>query len=752
MPKFLTETEIITIPQKKISINFDKNIKTKITEKIVEKNFFEFLQQCNVCKTKKAHKLLKKAYFIAKEFHKDEKRYSGDVFINHPVEVAKIVANQIGLSLSSIIAALLHDVVSNTDFTIEDVEISFNKEIAKLVSDLTKIKGTSNYFDTNELDVYKRILASISQDIRIIYIKIADRLHNMRTIKSLTISKQQKVANETLYVYAPLADRLGLFLIKSELEDLAFNCINPKEYSNIANRIKYSRRKNIIYLNKFSLPIISKLIKNNYKFDIKSRQKSVYSIWKKIHKKNLALEDIYDIFAIRIIIEPKSKDTEIAECKEIFNFFMDNYDLMPNRIRNWIDKPKDNGYQAIHVTVKAPNDRWVEIQIRSKKMNEIAEKGLAAHWKYKKLKTHKINFDNSILDLKNKLESVNNKNFDYLSNKNLIFTNEIFVYTPNEKLFLFKTGATVLDFAFAIHSKLGEQCIGAKINYKFVVPIDYKLKTGDVVEVLTSKKQIPKTSWLKIVKTKHAKRKIIKICKIKHINEIEKGQQILEALCKKNEYVPNHELFRSLISLFRTKNKKGLYYKIGDNQITEKDIDDVFKRKSRWKIRKFIKPQFTKIFANKTKAVTIEDDNYIVPKCCNPLPGDKVIGFKNKNNIYVIHKEDCSTSKKLIKKKNYILFPISWKVYKAKSFLARISIEAYNQIGLLHKITSITANNFDINIKSIHFESTNNEFNFSGWLEIYVLNKEHLDLFIKNLLEFDGIIKVERMTDKISNY
>ena len=744
MPDFLTETELINIPSKKISIDNVQNNKTNITEKIVEKNFFDFLQECNVCKKPKNQKLIKKAYFIAKEFHKDEKRYSGDVFLNHPVEVAKIVANQIGLSKTSIIAALLHDVVSNTEFTIENVEISFNKEIANLVSDLTKIKGTSNYFDTDELDVYKRILASLSQDIRIIYIKIADRLHNMRTIDSLKIAKQKKVANETLYVYSPIAERLGLFNIKSELDDLAFKCINLKQYSIIANRIKYSKRKNIIYLNKFSLPIIATLTEENYEFDIKSRQKSVYSIWKKMLKKGLPFQDIYDIFAIRIIITPKSKETEISECIEVFNIFLENYELKPNRIRNWIDKPKDNGYQAIHITVKAPKDRWIEVQIRSKRMNEIAEKGLAAHWKYKKLKTQKIKFDKNILDLKKEFEAVNKKDFDHLSEFKYIFTNEVFVYTPRAKQFLFEKGSTVLDFAFAIHSKLGEQCIGAKINQKSVVPIDYKLKTGDIVEILTSNKQIPQTSWLKIAKTKRAKNIISEICKIKKINEIEEGQKILETLCKKHEFIPNPELFRTLIKDFSLKNKKDLYFQIGDNKITENDIENILKRKARWKIRRFIKPQFTKIFGSNPKTVTIKDNNYIIPKCCKPVPGDKLIGFKNQSNIYVIHKDNCSKAKKLIKKKQYKPFPIYWKVYKAKSFHARISIEAYNQIGLLNKITKIAANNFDINIKSIHFESTNNEFNFSGWLDIYILNKEHLDLLIKNLSEIDGIIKVKR--------
>ena len=738
-PKF---TEILYQPKVVPDIKATKN---KITEQDVDKDFYTFIRKCHRCKSEKNEKLITKAYLFAKEAHKGETRYSGDAFINHLVEVAKIVTGNIGLSLTSAVCALLHDVVSNTEYTIKDIEVSFNKEIATIVENLTKIKGTSNYFDIKKPEIYKRILISLSEDIRIIYIKIADRLHNMRTINSLDVEKRTKVANETLFVYAPLAHRLGLYLIKSELEDLAFKCLNRDAYNKIANRIDSTKKQNINYLNRFSLPIIAKLFKENFKFDIISRQKSIYSIYKKMQKKNINFDDIYDIFAVRIIISPRPQKTEQQECNEIFNYFFENYEIKLDRIRNWIYKPKDNGYEAIHVTVKGSNNRWIEVQIRTERMNEIAEKGLSAHWKYKNIGTKNIEFNKKISKIKEKLENVDIKNFKYLSKLKLVFTDEIYVYTPQGRQIKLPYGASVLDFAFSVSRKLGTNCIGAEINNKLVVPIDYKIKTGDYIKILTSEKTIPKMKWLKFVKTDVAKKILLEIFQIKKIDEKEKGERILESIYNKFNYNPNQDFIQMLVRYYKLGNKQELYYKIGTHQIRNIEIENIIKKKLRWSLRNFIKPQFTNIFTTNQKILTINDDNYKIAKCCSPIPGDEVLGIKDQNDIITIHKKACRKMYDLVATNKQKMYPLTWQLYKAKSFQTSLRIEADNKIGILNKITTVMTKDMEVNIKSIHFESTENETIFSGWIEIYVLNKKHLKNIINKLYNIKGINNVERL-------
>lgn len=713
-----------------------------ITEKDVDAKFEEFITNCHRCKSEKDKKLVRKAYNFAKVAHRGETRFSGDAFINHPLEVAKIVASEIGLSATSIAVALLHDVVTNTEIELSEVELSFGKEIAGMIEKLTKVKGTANYFNVNKSEVYRLILIGVSEDIRVILIKIADRLHNMLTLSSLQPAKQLRVANETMYVYAPLAERLGLFIIKSKLEDYAFKYMQPDDYARIAKRIKHSRKRNISYLNRFSLPIIAQLINHGIKFDIISRQKSVYSIWNKMVNKKVSLDNVFDIFAVRIIFEPVTEKSEKQEAKEIFDIVSTLYEINPSRVRNWVDEPKQNGYEALHLTVRGPKNRWVEVQIRSKRMNEIAEMGIASHLEYKGVRDKKVIFDKKINELRKKFELGQEKDFDYLSNFKLLFTTEIVVYTPKGEEILLPVGATVLDFAFTIHTKLGSQCIGAKVNSK-LVPIDHRIQTGDYIEILTSATQEPKTEWLNYVTTQKVKNKLHEVLKIKKVDEKESGQNILAEILKKHDYVPTPELFQVLTKFFKLKNKHELYVGIGSGEISEDKLDNIIKKKARWQLKKFIKPQFPKIFAKAGDQIVIDDQtNYKLASCCNPIPGDTALGFKNENNEIVVHSSNCTK----IESENKDFIPLLWKSYKAKSYKARIKIEAQNQFGLLNKITNVMSNSMDVSIISMHFDSVDNEMLFAGWIEFYVLNRQHLNLLTEKLNEIENL-QAEIITD-----
>ncbi len=705
-----------------------------INEIKVDEKFESFLKKCHRCQKTEDQAILRKAYNFAKIVHSNQTRYNGDCFINHPVEVARIACLDIGLSTKSAVAALLHDTVTNGDADFADIEMSFGKEITTLVERLARIKGTSNFFNINKSEVYRLLLIGISQDIRIIYIKIADRLHNMRTLASLEPERKLKIANETMYVYVPLAERLGLFGIKSELEDLAFKYLQPNNYREIAKHIKNTELKNIMNLNRFALPIIADLFAADIDFDIISRQKSIYSIWKKIKRKKISFDEVYDLFAIRIIFNPKSEETEKQEAFKIFDIIKSKHEIKADRIRNWIDEPKENGYEALHLTVKEQNTRWVEIQIRSTRMDDIAEHGFASHWKYKGVKYQKVRFDEKINKLKQQFESVDeNTQFNY-SDFNLLFSTEIITYTPKGKEVILDVGCTVLDFAFAIHSTLGYKCIGAKVN-KVLVPLDHNLQNGDSVFVLTSQNQEPKSEWLEKVKSPKAKSKLQEYFKKQKINEKEKGQNIIAELLEENDITPSRELINTLISNFNAKNKHDLYINVSNGSIPRDKLETVIKRQTRWRIRNFFVPVSTQ----KTQKI----DNYITEKCCNPIPGDQIIGIK-KDDAIVIHQINCPkiTSKNITE--NEVL-QITWKLYKAKSFYTSLQINAENNMGLFHQISRTLAYDLEVNIKSLHFDTVDNGLEMNGWLGIYVLNKEHLEKVINKLKNISGIQSVERI-------
>jgi GTP pyrophosphokinase len=738
--------------EKDLDLNDEFAEKKIITEKDVDIKFAEFLNNCHRCQTVEQKILIKKAYLLAKDAHKGAKRNSGDAFINHPVEVARIVTEDIGLGVTSAVCSILHDVVTNSEYTIEDIEHFFGSKITSIVDNLTKIKGTSQYFTTDQSEVYRKLLIGISEDIRIIFIKLADRLHNMRTLESLSFDRQKQVAYETRYIYAPLAERLGLFKIKSELEDLAFKYLNPEEYNVIAQQIEKNSRKEQIFINRFSLPIIAGLLKKGTKFEIKSRLKSIYSIFKKIQNKKVSFDEVYDILAIRIIFEPKNQQDEIEECLEIYKFITSIYQEKHSRTRNWLGEgKKSNGYEALHMTVRGANNRWIEVQIRSKNMDDAAEMGFAAHWKYKGIEDKKVEFDSKITELKEKLEQIDYNDFDYLENFKLLFTTEIVIYTPKGKEVMMPVGSTALDFAFYIHTQVGSNAIAAKINRK-LTGLEHILQSGDTVEIITSEKSNPKSEWLDLVKTEKAKLAIKELLNINLITEQEKGVQILTKLLEKYEVVSNSQLIKELEKEFLAKNKYDLYFLIGTDQIKRPSLEDFINRKTKNRFIKYWRPQMARKFFNKSSnSVTGIDENlssssYVISDCCLPIPGDEVTGLLDKKSTQIlIHKTNCK--KLYLKKKDSDLkeVPIIWKSYKALSFCTKIEIEGSDELGIINKITSLLSNDLQINFRALHINADGILFN--GWMEVYVHNCNHIEELLKKLRKIEGILKVETVAD-----
>ncbi len=734
------ETTLTLVEQ---SYTSDLNYDGKISEKEVDEKFKELLKNCYRCETDEDLELIRRAYNFAKIAHRGQTRYNGDVFINHPVEVAKIVAQNIWLPAQSIVAAMLHDVPTNTEYTVEDIRLSFGDEIARLVELLVRIKGTSKLFSLDKIDMYKRVIAGIAEDVRVLYIKIADRLHNMRTLYSLEPVRKRIVAEETLRIYAPLAEMLGLFAIKTELEDLAFAYLYPAEYGDIVNKLKASERDSIMYLNKFSLPIIAELKKRKINFDIVSRQKSVYSIWRKMKRKNIRFEDVYDVFAIRIVVEPEDDSQEEKLCYEVFDIVKSLYpEVKEDRIRDWIKNPKENGYQALHLTVKGHDGkRWIEVQIRSKNMDKIAEHGLAAHVIYKDENNKNFIINGQILDLKKKLESITENIHETLKEFKPFDDNEIIVYTPKKDVFVFPRGATVLDFAFAIHTKLGMHCLGAHISEKGAVPPDYVLQTGDVVHIITSQKQLPTSEWLDMVVTEKAKRELKDILQIKRIDERDKGRDIIADILAKYELQPTPETIKYLVDEFGTKNKFELYLKVATGEITREEIEEKVKPGALTRLRRFFK------LASADGTMELEEGMYKIAQCCMPVPGDKIVAVRTNKGKYIIHKQNCRVAAPLINKKKNNFFFLEWKPYRADSHFVKLKLEAKNEMGILYKLTEILYNDLKVNIKTLFFTTVNMEADVSGWIELYIQNIEHLDILIKKIKSLKAITSVDIVSD-----
>ncbi|MBN2683519.1 MAG: bifunctional (p)ppGpp synthetase/guanosine-3',5'-bis(diphosphate) 3'-pyrophosphohydrolase [Bacteroidales bacterium] len=727
----------------------------------IEILYEEMLDVCPRCKPEPAREMIKKAFDLAFEAHKEMRRKTGEPYIIHPIAVAKIVGSEIGLGSKSVTCALLHDVVEDTDYTLEDIERMFDPKIASIIDGLTKISSIFDQESSLQAENFRKMLMTLSDDVRVILIKLADRLHNMRTLDAMPKHKQIKIASETLFLYAPLAHRLGLYAIKTELEDLSLKYDHSQVYNEILQKVKDSEKKRQAYINKFSLPIIQKLEESDVKFNITGRPKSIYSIWKKMQTKNVPFEEVYDIFAIRIIFESEKQATEKTECWNIYSLITDIYQPNPDRLRDWVSTPKANGYEALHTTVMGPDGRWVEVQIRSKRMDEIAERGYAAHWKYKGESDNESELDKWIKKIREMLENPEADAIEFLDEfKMSLYTSEVFIFTPQGHLKRLPKGATAIDFAYEIHSQVGSKAIGAKVNHK-LVPLSHEMRSGDQVEILTSDKQSPQREWLDFAITPKARTNIKKSCKDERKENLAKGKEMLETKLKELNYPISSSIYKKLVPGFNVRSKDELFRMVGRGLIDLEDVKKVISKKSKNKLIRYWQIQLTRRSANrrrreetpeqKTKQnkILIEDDvdeqNFSIAKCCNPIPGDEVMGFINHNDTITIHKTKCPHAIKLMSSFGDRVVSASWKTQKVLSFLTRIKLIGIDTIGLVNEITTIISKDLDVNMRTIYFDSHDGV--FQGYIDLYIHNTSDLNSLIKDLRKIKGIDKVVRVEE-----
>ncbi len=709
--------------------------------------------------------MIDKAFRIANEAHWNMRRKSGEPYIIHPIAVAKIVNQEIGLGARSITAALLHDVVEDTDYTLDNVKRDFGAKIATLIDGLTKISGTYDKEASSSLQAenFRKMLLTLSDDMRVILIKIADRLHNMRTLDSMPEHKKMKIAGETIFLYAPLAHRLGLFAIKSELEDLSFKFRQPQIYEEISSKLKLSERKYYNLLNKFSLPIIDKLSKAGLKFDISSRPKSVFSIWKKMQAKNVPFEEIYDVLAIRIVFDPAPDISEKTQCWNIYSMITDSYLPKPDRLRDWISRPKPNGYEALHVTVMGPEGNWIEVQIRSRRMDEIAERGYAAHWKYKGDTAQESELDKWIKKIRQMLENPLEDPIEFLDEfKMNLFSSEIMVFTPKGTLVSLPKGASALDFAYEIHTEIGNKAIGAKINYK-LNPISATLMSGDQVEIITSDIAKPEKEWLSFVRTSKAKEAIKDALKTETTNRIQKGMEILDAKLREIDITPNAEIFKKLFLAFDVLNKDELYSRIELGIINLDNLKKILKKNVS---RNVIKYWDFKLIGSKKEPKEIPqtqekidtsvpfllrenienaEQSYEIATCCNPIPGDEVTGYISPAGPIIIHKPKCAEAIRLMSSEGNRIIAVKWAIHKLVSFLARISMTGIDRIGLVRDITTIISSELKVNMTGINISVQKGI--FQGTIDLYVHHTKDINNLILKISNIKGIESVKRVED-----
>ena len=710
-----------------------------------------------VTKTKNANdrEQIRRAFDLALNAHKDMRRKSGEPYIYHPLAVARIVAEEIGLGTTSVIGALLHDTVEDTYITLDDIEHIFGENVRKIIDGLTKIEGVFDHSTSIQAENFRKMLLTLSDDIRVILIKLADRLHNMRTLESMRRDKQLKIASETRYMYAPLAHRLGFYSIKSELEDLSLKYTEPEIYDDISSKLKKTQAVRTRFINRFSLPIKRALESSGFKFEIKGRTKSVYSIYSKIYQKHVPFEEIYDLFAIRIIIDTPLEN-EKADCWKAYSIVTDYYKPNPDRLRDWISTPKANGYESLHTTVMSPTGKWVEVQIRTRRMDEISEKGFAAHWKYKEGKQQESGLDVWLTRIREMLENTSSDTIDFIQDFKLnLFADEIFVFTPNGELKNLPQGATALDFAFEIHTQVGSTCLGAKVNNK-LVPLSHQLRSGDQVEIITSQKQKPKADWLNFVVTGKAKSKIKSALKEERKKVAEMGREMLERKLKSMKVDFLSVNITELEKHYRTEGAIDLYYQIAKGKIDLKKLKGYtvengllqFKtRKNEPEISSTTLEQVVKEGRAPTETLTIGEDmqqvDYTLTKCCNPIPGDDVFGFVTVNEGIKIHRVKCPNAVQLLSNYAYRAIKARWASQKANEFMADIRFTGIDDVGLVHSITTTISNELRVNMKAISFES--NDGIFEGKITLYVYDTDHLNDLMKKLKQVSGVRTIERI-------
>lgn len=712
--------------------------------------FDTFLKNCRRCKKQTDKDLLWKAFHFANKAFEGIRKNSSEYYIEHSLEVAKIVTNEIGLGMKSAVSALLHDVVDETDMQIDDVERNFGTKIASILGGLAKIREVLDNQNIVQAEAFRKILLTLSDDMRVIFIKIADRLYHMRTISAYPKQRQLKTVTETLYVYVPLAHRLGLYNIKTELEDLCLKYKHPKVYDEISGKITGSIKERTQFITNFSLPIINSLSRQKIEFDIDGRTKSIYSIWSKMQKKHVSFDEVYDLFAIRIVFEPSSPEKETEECWKIYSLIAQLYHPKTDRIRDWVTTPKPNGYEALHVTVLGPKSRWVEVQIRSKRMNEQAEIGFASHWKYKGITDKKSELDHWISEIKSKLSDTNESKLDFFDSFKLnVFSSEILVFTPKGEIITLPKDATVLDFAFEIHSDIALRCIGAKIG-RSVVPVNHRLSSGDIVEVLNSAAQKPSKEWYHFVNTSKAKKALNKIFKAERIMNIREGKKMLRYLISKNNILVDSTVINKILKHYKISGKKELYFQIGNEKIDKKDLSKVLRTKATDRLMKYWKLQFSdtdKINNSKNNSTKIDIDNIKlqafveIATCCKPLPGDIITGCQLNNGRIRIHKSNCPNLLNSLANSCRKTIAAKWTPRQMVSHLKRIELHGTDEVGIANKITSIISSELEVNIKSIHFDTKKN--NFYGLIDFYVANKDVPVSLVKKIKKVAGVLDVK---------
>jgi GTP pyrophosphokinase len=733
------------------------NLSIEEENKEIARRYKDLLKGAYQSFTDTDKKEIRKAFKLALEAHSEQRRLTGEPYIYHPIAVAKIVAYEIGLHATSIIAALLHDVVEDTAYTIEDIESLFGETVAKIVFGLTKISHLKKDQDASlQAENFRKMLLTLNDDVRVILIKIADRLHNMQTMEAMPVDKQVKIASETLYIYAPLAHRLGLYNIKTELENLGLKYTEPEVYHEILERISQSKEDQDKYIDAFSNIIKETLDKEGFEYIIKGRRKSIYSIHKKMLSQGVSYDEIYDKFAIRIIYKSTDKDEKFDAWK-IYSIVTDHFRPNPSRLRDWISQPKSTGYESLHITVMGPQGKWVEVQIRSERMNEIAEKGYAAHYKYKNSNERESGLEDWLNKIKETFENSNGSAVDFVEDFKLdLYAKEIFIFTPNGDLKALPKNSTALDFAFAIHTQVGMNCRGAKINGK-LKPISHVLLSGDQVEIITSKNQKPTIGWLDFVVTARARNRIKNALKESQKKIAEEGKEVLTRKLKHLKIELNEKVVNELVTYFKLKTSQDLFYRMGIGSIDNPQLKEFVSKRN----NAFVSFFKNKIRRSPNKQELIEKDeiidkydslvfgkeeeqlDYKMSPCCNPIPGDKVFGFITINDGIKIHKQNCPNAISLQANYAYRILSAKWIDSTKQEYKAIIKIYGVDHVGMVSEITQIISNNMSVNIHSLNISGDDGL--FEGKITVSVQNKSQLQKLCDRIKKIEGIDTVDRI-------
>lgn len=746
-----------------MTTQYPKNI-TEAERKALLKEYRNLLALLRPQMLKADRKYIRQAFEMAMDAHKEMRRKSGEPYIFHPLAVAQIVAGDIGLGPLAVVCALLHDVVEDTEYTLDDIEKEFGKKAAEIIDGLTKISVLLDAQGYIQAENVRKVLLTLAKDVRVILIKLADRLHNMRTMDSMARNKQIKIAGETLYLYVPLAHRLGLYNIKSELEDLAMKYTEPKVYKQIATKLAESKKERNKYINEFIKPIKEELTKAGFTFEIFGRPKSISSIWRKIREKSITFEEVYDKFAIRILIDTPEHE-EKAACWQVYSIVADRYRPNPERLRDWISTPKANGYEALHTTVMGQQGKWVEVQIRSKRMNEVAEKGYAAHWKYKEKSNSPSHQEaESVVEdwlkrVRELLENPETNTLDFIDDFKInLLSEEIYVFTPKGDIKVLPSKSSVLDFAFNIHSDLGYRCIGAKVNHR-IEPISYMLKNGDQIEILTSKKQKPTEEWLKYTVTTKARAKIKDVLREDRRRIINIGKQNLESVFREYKIAVQTPNLNKIVSFYNLSSIEDLYYSVGLGNFKYEDFDQFVKIGDTIELKDNTKQHTENIeltiknkLAQQSNLFMFDDVStrvdYNLAECCKPIAGDEVFGYVNKNNIVEIHRTNCPQAISAISKFGYKTLRTKWNRQHQIAFLTGLKINGIDDVGVMFKITTIISGELKINMQSITIETDDGL--FEGIIKVYVRDTEQLNLLVDRLKALEGILSVTQLEESVS--